>query len=345
MFPLSWSHSSLQLPVLCCFLVAEPLAYKTIRLQSCFTDNHFAILRSFFSFARLCLSGFIIPSTWGIKWEWVWQAETKDLAWSEKERRWFGQWGVFAGRGSSQEECALEGTLNSARTNAREQWAVLARVPAVEAQPLSPALPASLRTGRLYFSFRLTRSPRAAAGALIGHTSCSHPPGFVLPLPDHPETHSPVPVSPEPCPGWRTKGQAVSATLFFFLLINKLVNFFPIVFFLLCPSQTPSLHHMLLPACVGVPAQTFPVPSLQWLHCCPVATRVTNSAYSFIPACSEDHACWEMLQAAEGMESVLWNVSFIYTLWWLWRKQTCNFPHRKKAWKILISSGAFSLSV
>lgn len=36
-FPLSWSHSSLHLPVLCSFLVAEPLAYKTIRLQSCFT--------------------------------------------------------------------------------------------------------------------------------------------------------------------------------------------------------------------------------------------------------------------------------------------------------------------
>lgn len=174
-------------------------------------------------------------------------------------------------------------------------WDVLARVPAVEAHPLSPALPASLRTGHLYFSFRLARSPRAAAGALIGHTSCSHPPGFVLPLPDHPDiTHSPVPC---PCvtralPRLKNKGTSCVCNVVFFFFTNQQTSkFFSYSFFLLCSSQTPSLHHMLLPACVGVPAQTFPVPSLQWLHCCPVATRVTNYAYSFIPACSEDHAC------------------------------------------------------
>lgn len=144
-------------------------------------------------------------------------------------------------------------------------------------------------------------------------------------------------------PAW-LKNKCTSCVWMVFLLIKKLGSFFPMLLFLLCTSQTPKWQHMLL-LLVCVPAQTCPVSPLRWLHCCPVGTGVTNSAYSFIPACSEDHACGEMLQAAERMKSVLWNVSVLWTLWCLWEKQTHKFPHRKKAWKILISSGAFSLSV
>lgn len=82
----------------------------------------------------------------------------------------------------------------------------------------------------------------------------------------------------------------------FFLLINRLVNFFLSYFFSSSVLPRHSVCTICFFLCICVPVQTLPGPSLPYLHCCPVITGVTNSAYSFIPACSEDHVCWKMVQ-------------------------------------------------
>lgn len=88
-----------------------------------------------------------------------------------------------------------------------------------------------------------------------------------------------------------------------FVLINRLVNFFPLCF---SPSFVLPRHPVYTKCfclCMCVPAQTFPVPSLQCLRCCPVMTGVTNSAYFF-----HSSLFWGscmLRHAAEGMESVL----------------------------------------
>lgn len=320
MFPLSWSHSSLQLPMLCSFLVGERLAYKTIRLQSCLLSSQTTILPSLKLF-QLCQAVL----------EWIHHTQymrkknrngfgrQKLKIWLSLKKRgadptrgerlraegaaqrnmpWRGRWiqqGPMPGSRGLSWHMGCPGTCASSGGTAPVPGSST-RLTALVLPSQAPSVSAHRRWGAKRGQ-RLTHRPHLRLSSSSFHP---HPTPLTLRIRLSLCHQSPAPAE-----------EQTDKLCLAFLLINRLVNFFPYVFF--PPLYSPDTQFIpYASACVCV---CQPKPSL--FHPCNVSVAVLwwqewlILPIFFIPACSGDHACWDVLQKEW---SLFYEISLSYGL-------------------------------